>query len=183
VIFFGLFTPLQGTTVIGAALALLADEPAIETLMIGSGQDLDAAHAEAGERSTVQWRPWVAIEQLPSLLARHDVCLGIFGDGPKAHRVVPNKVFQGAAAGCAVLTSDTAPQRAALGDAGEYVPPGDAQALADSLRRLAADRSRLADLRARSTRRAAQCFAPSAVVADLRTRMLDITRQATLEPR
>ena len=49
----------------------------------------------------------------PALVAEHDVCLGIFGTGPKALRVVPNKVFQGAAAGCAVVTSDTAPQRRA----------------------------------------------------------------------
>jgi glycosyltransferase involved in cell wall biosynthesis len=183
VIFFGLFTPLQGASVIGQALALLADDPGIQTLMVGSGQDLPAARAAAGASHTVQWRPWVPIEALPSLLASQDVCLGIFGDGPKAHRVVPNKVFQGAAAGCAIVTSDTAPQRAALGKAAEYVPPGDAQALAGSLRRLAKERNRLADLRSRSRSRAAQYFAPPAVVADLRTRMLEITHQATMESR
>ena len=58
-------------------------------------------------------------------MARHDVCLGIFGTGPKALRVVPNKVFQGAAAGCALVTSDTPPQRRLLGDAAVLVPPGD----------------------------------------------------------
>ena len=52
----------------------------------------------------------------PALVAGHDVCLGIFGTGVKAQLVVPNKVYQGAAAGCAVVTSDTAPQRRALGE-------------------------------------------------------------------
>ena len=54
--------------------------------------------------------------------------------------MVPNKVFQGAAAGCAVVTSDTAPQRRVLGDAAVLVPPGDPAALAEALRSLAADR-------------------------------------------
>ena len=45
---------------------------------------------------------------LPALVAGHDVCLGIFGTGDKALRVVPNKVFQGAAAGCAIVTSTRA---------------------------------------------------------------------------
>ena len=59
---------------------------------------------------------------------RHDVCLGIFGTGPKARRVVPNKVFQGAAAGAAIVTSDTPPQRRLLGDAAVFVAPGDSAA-------------------------------------------------------
>ena len=45
------------------------------------------------------------------MVASHDVCLGIFGDTDKALSVVPTKVYQGAAAGCAVVTSDTAPHR------------------------------------------------------------------------
>ena len=79
----------------------------------------------------VDWLDWVAPADLPALVADHDVCLGIFGRGDKALRVVPNKVFQGAASGCAVVTSDTAPQRRALGDCAVLVPPGDPEALAD----------------------------------------------------
>ena len=77
------------------------------------------------------------------------MCLGIFGTGDKAQRVVPNKVFQGAAAGCAIVTSDTAPQRRALGEAAVLVPPGDPGELAGALRQLAADRAALARLRRR----------------------------------
>jgi glycosyltransferase involved in cell wall biosynthesis len=104
---------------------------------------------------------------LPALVAGHDVCLGIFGTGPKALRVVPNKVFQGAAAGCAVVTSDTAPQRRALGAAALLVPHGDSAALADALRALAADRAELARLRAASHRLATARFAPDQVVGPL----------------
>ena len=63
--------------------------------------------------------------ELPALVAGHDVCLGIFGSAAKAARVVPNKVFQGAAAGCALVTSDTPPQRRVLDGAAVLVPPGD----------------------------------------------------------
>ena len=99
---------------------------------------------------------------LPALVAGHDVCLGIFGTGDKALRVVPNKVFQGAAAGCAIVTSDTAPQRRALGDAAVLVPPGDPEALAAALRRLADDRADLARLRRQARGLARQPFAPDA---------------------
>ena len=147
--FFGLFTPLQGAPVIGAALAALAgDEHPVEVTMIGAGQDLDETRSLAAGNHRVHWLDWVDAADLPALVAAHDVCLGIFGTGPKALRVVPNKVFQGAAAGCAVVTSDTAPQRRVLGDAAVLVPAGDPAALAEALRALAADRSRLAAARA-----------------------------------
>src|SRR4029079_1117713 len=147
-VFFGLFTPLQGAPVIGAALAALArDEHPVEVTMIGAGQDLDETRSLAAGNHRVHWRDWVDAADLPRVVAEHDVCLGIFGTGPKALRVVPNKVFQGAAAGTAIVTSDTAPQRQELGNAAVYVPAGDASALAAELRRLAADRERLWELR------------------------------------
>src|ERR1700727_2713438 len=114
VVFYGLYTPLQGTPVIGDALGRIAGAP-VEVTMIGRGQDeAETKRAAAGNQS-VRWLDWVPAAELPALVAAHDVCLGIFGTGDKAMRVVPNKVFQGAAAGCAVITSDTAPQRRVLG--------------------------------------------------------------------
>jgi glycosyltransferase involved in cell wall biosynthesis len=116
----------------------------------------------------------VAPAELPAVVAGHDVCLGIFGTGPKAARVVPNKVFQGAAAGCALVTSDTAPQRRVLGEAAVYVPPGDAQALARTLRSLAEDRPRLAAARAAARRLAIDHFTPAQVVGPLHDRLLAV---------
>src|ERR1700757_592358 len=114
VVFYGLYTPLQGTPVIGEALGRLAGAP-IEVTMIGGGQDEAETKRAAAANTSVRWLDWVPAAELPALVASHDVCLGIFGTGDKALRVVPNKVFQGAAAGCAVVTSDTAPQRRVLG--------------------------------------------------------------------
>jgi glycosyltransferase involved in cell wall biosynthesis len=166
VVFYGLYTPLQGAPVIGAALALIAGAP-IEVTMIGSGQDETAARAAAGSAGSVRWRDWVPAAELPALVAGQHVCLGIFGTGEKALRVVPNKVFQGAAAGCAIVTSDTPPQRRALADAAVLVPPGDPAALAAALLRLASDRAALTGLRRRAHELAQQQFAPERIVAPL----------------
>jgi hypothetical protein len=166
VVFYGLYTPLQGAPVIGRALALLRDEPRVQVTMVGTGRTSPPPSA-AGERDGVAWVDWVAPAELPALVADHDVCLGIFGRGDKALRVVPNKVFQGAAAGCAVVTSDTAPQRRALGDCALLVPAGDAEALAAALRDLAADRDRLHALRRGAWALARERFVPEAVVVPL----------------
>lgn len=166
VVFFGLFTPLQGAPVIGAALSLLAGEPIVCT-MVGHGQDLDATVAAAQGNDAVTWRRWVDPADLPGFVASHDVCLGIFGTGPKASQVVPTKVFQGLAARCVVVTSDTAPQRRLLGDAARYVPPGDAVALAAALRALASDRDAVAVLRDRGAELAADQLTAWAVTAPL----------------
>ena len=170
VVFFGLFTPLQGTPVIGRALAQIAAEP-IEVTMVGRGQDFEAARAAAQGNERITWLDWIPAAELPELVARHDVCLGVFGTGPKALRVVPNKVFQGAAAGCAIVTSDTAPQRRLLGEAAAFVPAGDATALAAVLRRLAKDRHEVSRLRQKARSLARTRFAADQIVAPLLDRL------------
>ncbi len=165
VVFFGLYTPLQGAPTVGAAIARCG--PEVSFTMIGHGQDLAATIAAAGGRPGVEWREWVEPERLPALVADHDVCLGIFGTGEKARRVVPNKVYQGAAAGCAVVTSETEPQQRMLGDAAVFVPPGDSVALAATLERLATDRAALDEMRRRSRTHADRAFRPGAVVTPL----------------
>lgn len=176
VVFFGLYTPLQGAPTIGHALKLVAERGArIEVTMIGSGQDFDATRESAGALPNVRWREWVAAESLPEVVASHHVCLGIFGSGPKSLRVVPNKVFQGAAAGCAIITSDTVPQRRALGDSAIFVPPSDPFALADALDRLAGDPQERRRYQ-RAAREAAEAyFRPHAVVTGLRSALHEAT--------
>jgi glycosyltransferase involved in cell wall biosynthesis len=179
VVFVGLFTPLHGTDVIGDALALLADEPGILVTMVGKGQDYPDCRRRAESNPNVEWVDWVAGPELPAFVAAHDVSLGIFGTTAKARNVVPTKVYQGAAAGCAVLTSDTPPQREMLGEAALFVPAGDAAALAAELRRLAADRDALKQAKATARSQAEQHFFPARVVAALRDR---VTAQAESVP-
>lgn len=172
VVFFGLYTPLQGAPTIARALRLLAqrDRPVAATL-IGTGQDRAECEEILEGVDGVTWVDWVDASELPAVVAAHDVCLGIVGTTEKALNVVPNKVYQGLAAGCAVITSDTAPQRRVLGDAAELVEPGSAETLADAIDRLAQDPDALADARHRAAR-AAQRFTPAQAVRPL----LDVLR-------
>lgn len=169
VVFYGLFTPLQGAPVIAEALRLLDGE--VTATVVGSGQDGPEVDALLDGVPGVARRGWVDPDELPDLVARHDVCLGIFGTGDKARRVVPNKVFQGAAARCVVVTSDTAPQRRAFGDDVVHVPPGDPVALADALRALAADRDRVRALSAAAGARAERSFTARGAVEPLVARL------------
>ena len=171
-IFFGIFTPLQGAPVIGGALRLLDPDPElVRFTMVGRGQEFDLTRRLAGSSPAVDWVDWVEYEKLPGFVADHDICLGIFGANPKGLRVIPNKVFQGAAAGCAIVTSDTESQRAALGEAAVFVPPGDARALAGALRELVSDPTRVWALRQAAYRRAVEAFTSAAVVRPLDERL------------
>ncbi|MDG4821174.1 glycosyltransferase [Asanoa sp. WMMD1127] len=171
VIFVGLFTPLHGTAYLGEALAALAADERIQVTMVGKGQDYAACRAAAAANPRVTWVDWVTAAELPGLVAAHDVSLGIFGTTDKAQNVVPTKVFQGAAAGCAIVTSDTAPQRRTLGDDALLVPPGDAVALTETLRALAADPALLARYQRSAAARAADQFAAATVVEPIRARV------------
>ncbi|MEN3610418.1 glycosyltransferase [Plantactinospora sp. ZYX-F-223] len=171
VVFVGLFTPLHGTRTVGAALAALAAEDSIEVTVVGTGQDHPACRRAAAGNPRVTWHDWIPAGDLPAFVAGHHVSLGIFGETAKAGRVVPTKVFQGAAAGCAIVTSDTVPQRRALGDAAVFVPAGDPSALATALRELAGDPDRLARLRRAARRRAVEHFWPASVVTPVRHRI------------
>ncbi|RPF20108.1 glycosyltransferase [Myceligenerans xiligouense] len=168
VVFFGLYTPLQGARVIAEAIRDAVGSGArLDVTMIGSGQDLAAAREILAGTPDVTWHDWVEPADLPALVAGHDVCLGIFSDTPKGLRVVPNKVYQGLAAGCVVVTSDTPPQRRAVGDAAELVPPADPHALAKTLTGLT-DPSRLAAARTRAAA-GRDAIRPQAVVTPLLT--------------
>jgi glycosyltransferase involved in cell wall biosynthesis len=182
VVFFGLYTPLQGAPVIGSALGQLADRRDIAVTMIGTGQDYAATRAAAAANDKVSWVDWVDADDLATTVAAHHVCLGIFGTTAKAMRVVPNKVYQGAAAGCAIVTSDTSAQRAMLGDAAEFVPAGDAAALAGTLRALADDPARVRSLGSAAHAAALARFGAAAIVEPLRRSLSDVTAARILSP-
>lgn len=173
VVFFGMFTPLQGSSVIGATLAMLAGRPDIHVTMIGTGQDYADCRHCARTNPRVRWLDWVEAVELPELVAGNDVCLGIFGTTPKAGLVVPNKLYQGAAAGCALVTSATPPQLRAFEGAARFVPAGDPAALAEALEQLAADPEGRARLSHNARDRAVASFSADRVVTELRRRLAD----------
>jgi glycosyltransferase involved in cell wall biosynthesis len=152
IVFYGLFTPLQGTPVIAKAIRLLAErgvKPRVS--LVGTGQDFETVHTLLSGLNNVEFIPWIEPERLPSFVAGHDISLGIFSDTPKGLHVVPNKVYQSMAAGTAVITSDTPPQRRMLGDGVSYTQPGNAEQLADAIESLAQHPDRLARARAQAS--------------------------------
>jgi glycosyltransferase involved in cell wall biosynthesis len=136
VLFVGKLIPLQGVDTILAAARLA---PEIRFRLVGSGQ-LETLLREAP--ANVERVPWVEYELLPHELRRAGCALGVFGTTPKAGRVIPNKAFQALACGTPLVTADTPAARELLtdGESALLVAPGDAQALADAVRRLAENR-------------------------------------------
>ena len=144
IVFYGLYTPLQGVPVIAQAARILAERGITPKFtLIGKGQDYDKVRSISKGLDNITFREWVEPEELPSVVASHAISLGIFSTTPKGLHVVPNKVYQSMAAGCAVITSDTAPQRRMLGDGVVFVQPGNPQALADAIETLLVDKDHL----------------------------------------
>ena len=127
--------PLHGLETILAAAQLA---PEIPFRVIGSGQ-LDALLLD--RPPNVEWVEWVEYEQLPGEIQRAGCALGVFGTSAKAGRVIPNKAFQALACGTPLITADTPAARELLrdGDSALLVPPGDPEALAAAVRRLAGE--------------------------------------------
>jgi glycosyltransferase involved in cell wall biosynthesis len=134
-LFVGKLIPLQGINTILAAARLA---PEIPFRVVGSGQ-LDALLRD--RPANVAHVPWVEYDRLPDEIRAAGCALGIFGTSAKAQRVIPNKAFQALACGAPLVTADTPAARELLsdGESALLVPPGDPTALADAVRRLAAD--------------------------------------------
>jgi glycosyltransferase involved in cell wall biosynthesis len=134
-LFVGKLIPLHGVDTILAAARLVPD---LQLRVVGSGQLEPLLQARPGN---VEWIPWITYAELGRTLRRATAALGIFGTSPKALRVIPNKVFQALACGTPVVTADTPAARELLAheESALLVPPGDARALADALRRLVRD--------------------------------------------
>jgi glycosyltransferase involved in cell wall biosynthesis len=135
VLFVGKLIPLQGVETILAAARLA---PELPFRIVGSGQ-LEALLAD--RPANVEHVPWVEYQLLPDEIAGAGCVLGIFAATPKAQRVIPNKVFQALATAAPVVTANTLAARELLTDVESalLVPPGDADALATALRRLATE--------------------------------------------
>lgn len=95
--FFGSFLPLQGIEyIVRAARIVEIRDKNIRFELIGSGQTFPMIKrlVEELELKNITLRDWVPFNELPEVISRAHICLGIFGNTGKALRVVPNKVFQ-----------------------------------------------------------------------------------------
>ena len=140
VLFVGRCVPLHGLGTIVEAAARLRERARF--VVIGRGPERADAEAKAQALGvTIEWRDEVPLAALPAELARAAVVLGIFGAGRKAAMVVPNKVYQAAAAGRPLVTLDGPALREVLvpGEHCLACPANDPEALARAVERLLED--------------------------------------------
>ncbi len=147
VLFYGSFLPLQGPETIIEAAAHYQGPPMRLTLL-GDGPLKERCVARVqtlppSPTVTLRFEPPIPYAALPERIARAAVVLGVFGDTPKADRVIPNKVFQALAMGRAVITRRATAHPAALLERDDqgifWIEANDATALAQQLATLCAD--------------------------------------------
>lgn len=142
VVFYGSYIPLHGVSTILRAAALLASEP-IRFRLIGGGQEyarMQALVHSLGGLSKVEFTPSLPREELIDRVHEADLCLGIFGDTEKAARVIPNKVYECAALGKPIITTDTSAVHEAFTDRENILLcAASSEALAEAIRTLARD--------------------------------------------
>jgi glycosyltransferase involved in cell wall biosynthesis len=140
VLFYGRHLPLHGVDTIVGAAARLGERA--DVVLLGSGPERPRMEALAAQlRARITWRDDVPLAALPGELAAASVVLGVFGRGQKAAMVVPNKVYQAAAAGRPLVTRDGPALREVL-EPGRHClvcPPGDPDALAGAVTQLLDD--------------------------------------------
>lgn len=144
VLFFGTYVPLHGVEFILAAADILRDDPGLEFVLIGNGQQYPQMRqlAAAMELELVRFvEDWVSTAELVDCINDCDVCLGIFGVTDKAERVIPYKVYDALAIGKPVITRDSPAARELLEheETALLCNPGDGGALATAIRRLVGD--------------------------------------------
>ena len=141
VLFYGTFIPLQGAEHIVDAAHILRHRENIRFTLIGAGQTLPAIEKKVRELKlpNLVMKPPVPEPQLPGIISRAGLCLGIFGATVKAGLVVPNKVVQSAAMGKAIITARTGAIQQYFRDNQDLLlaNPGDGNDLAGKILQLA----------------------------------------------
>jgi glycosyltransferase involved in cell wall biosynthesis len=175
VLYVGGFLPLHGTLTIVEAVARLEREyarlPEFRVGMVGKGIDWEAARALAEQvgLERIDFPGGTDYADSPRVVSECHIMLGAFGTSAKAGRVIPHKVYQGLAAGRAVVTGDGPGVREVFEAERDLVlvPRGDPGALAEALARLIADPERRAQLGSAGRARALEVATPDQVGASL----------------
>lgn len=140
VVYAGLHGIAQGLEMVLEAAQRLRADDEIEFVFVGEGPRkarlVDMAQTRGLDR--VQFHPQVELEQSAHYLNLADVILVPLARDQVFDMFVPSKLFDGLACGKPVLLSVDGEAREILEQSGGglFVPPGDAQALADAIRHL-----------------------------------------------
>ncbi len=123
------------------AARLLQNEKKIRIVLLGDGKEKPALQARAARMglSNVTFLPSVPKSGMPSALAGADACIAILKPLEEYKTTYPNKVFDYMAAGRPVILAIDGVIREVVEAAGcgLFVEPGNPQALAEAVRKLA----------------------------------------------
>ena len=122
--------------------ARLLQGDSIRIVLIGDGKEKAALMRSAAGLDNVVFLPPAAKRSMPEILAAADAGVAILRAVPAYATTYPNKVFDYMAAGRPVVLAIDGVIRQVVEAAGcgLYATPGDPQAVADAIRRLASDR-------------------------------------------
>ena len=149
----GFANPVKGGTVLLDALDLLrAEHPDLRATLAGPGE-LPARARDLVAGGTVEWRGWLDERDKREALAHAPIVVL-----PSVSEGLPMALLEAMAHGRAVITTRVGgmPDVIEHGREGLLVAPGDARALADSIRMLLTDRDRVEALGAAARARAAE---------------------------
>jgi glycosyltransferase involved in cell wall biosynthesis len=134
-LFVGKLSPVHGIETVLAAARLT---PEVSFRIVGEGQLEGELHRRP---PNVDWVRWIDYASLGDSYRRATFALGIFAASAKAQRVIPNKAYHALACGTPLVTADTRAAGEVLvdGESALLVPAGDANALADTIRRVVED--------------------------------------------
>jgi glycosyltransferase involved in cell wall biosynthesis len=147
VLFVGTLVPLHGIKIILKAISLLRKNENIEFTIIGDGQDGRLVEEYLREYpDSIAWiKTWQSSSEIAKYIHRADICLGIFGEGAKAQRVCPYKIYSYAMCGRAIITGETDWTRSMLTTQYfETTPVGSGELLAIAIKELAGNESKRA---------------------------------------
>ena len=156
--FLGSLKPWHGLAALAEAFALLHERrPASRLLVVGDGPEraaFESALARRGVREAAELTGAVSPDAVPGLLASMDIAVAPYPPQPGFY-FSPLKVYEYMAAGLPVVASGIGQIEEAIRDgaSGLLCPPGDPQAFAGALLRLADDpalRARLGQAARRS---------------------------------
>lgn len=141
------YLPLHGNETVALAARLIPPDAGIALELVGTGPERARSDAFVARLPHVRTVDWVPYADLPARIAAADVVLGVFGKSVKARMVIPNKIWQAAAVGSAIVTADTpAIREAFVPEESICVVEPTPRALADALLALARDPERRARL-------------------------------------
>ena len=180
--YIGGFLPLHGVPTLLEAVGMLearaATLPPFVVQLVGDGIEHDRARefAARARLQRVEFTGRLAYSDAPRVLERSHIALGAFGTGEKTGRVIPHKLWQGLAAGRAVVTGDGDGPREVFEDGVhlQLVPRGDPAALAAALAKLIAAPEARERLGAAGQARARELGTPEAVGGQLAAALVGV---------